>query len=181
MTKVKKLKTSSSKKKKKKSRYHTGIYKSKKAGPIKYRSGWEYEVARYFDNHPDVIEFAYESLIIPYISNQKTGKIRKYYPDFLVWYTDGTKKLIEVKAGNKINDLKVVKKSNAAREWCEKNNAIFEIWSNSTISTIKKINESNEICLQQLPINNQFPLLETTPTKLISDLILAPLPQASVF
>lgn len=169
--------------KKKKTKYHTGIYKSKKAGPIKYRSGWELVVAIFLDNNPDVLEFAYESLIIPYISNQKTGKIRKYYPDFLVWYIDGTKKLIEVKAGNKINNQKVMKKSNAAREWCGKNNAIFEIWSNSTISTLKKINESNQEtkCHQQQLTNNQFPLSETTPTKLISDLILVPLPQASVF
>jgi len=167
-------------KKKKKSRYHTGIYKSIKAGPIKYRSGWELIVAIFLDNDPNVLQFAYESLIIPYISNQKTGKIRKYYPDFLVWYTDGTKKLIEVKAGNKINNQKVIKKSLAAKEWCEKNNTIFEMWSNSTILTLKKINEET-ICHQQQLDNNQLPALKIIETKLMSDLILAPLPQASVF
>jgi hypothetical protein len=130
------------KRRKKKSPYHTGIYVSTKCSKkIEYRSGWEKEVCIYLDRCANVVSYSYESIIIPYISNVKTGKIRKYYPDFYVEYNDGTRKLIEVKRADRINSPKVVKKSEAAKKWCERNGVVFEIWSNIKISQIKTMNE----------------------------------------
>ena len=136
------------KKKKRKSRYKTGIHTSEKLsnGPMHYRSGWELVAATYFDQDQNVVSYSYESIVIPYISNLKTGRVRRYYPDFLVVYKDGTRKLIEVKRGDKIANALVIKKSNAARVWCEQNGVIFEIWANHTI---KKLNELNS--LQKVP------------------------------
>lgn len=158
-------------KKKKRRHYHTGFHHSPKGGTFKYRSQWECDVATFFDHDPLVKTYDYEKLIIPYISNIKTGKVRRYYPDFLVTYTDGSRKLIEVKRQDKISDPKVMKKSNAARVWCSNNNVEFEIWSNTAIKAIKLLNEQNK--------GSQTKSQATVPLTL--GLIFPPLPQVSVF
>lgn len=129
---------------KRKGRYKTGIYRSKKCIlPIKYRSSWEKEVCKFLDADPNVLEYGYECVSIPYISNLRTKKVRLYFPDFLVTYVNGTKKLIEVKRKDKLNDPKVLKKAEAAREWSKKQGIEYEFWTNQTILAIKKINEGN--------------------------------------
>jgi len=50
---------------------------------IIYRSLWELRVMRYFDQHPGVIEWGSEEIIIPYIS-PVDNKIHRYFPDFYV-------------------------------------------------------------------------------------------------
>ena len=47
----------------------------------KYRSGWELTFMRFCDNHPGVINWASESLRIPYI-NPFTGKQTTYFRRF---------------------------------------------------------------------------------------------------
>ena len=116
------------KKRKKKSRYHTGIYLSKKTGQeCHYRSGWELKYLEYLDNEPTVKSFEYESFFVMYVGNLKTGRLRKYIPDFLVEYVDGTKKLVEIKPGNKLDNLKVMKKKEVAEQWCKEHNATLEM------------------------------------------------------
>jgi antitoxin component YwqK of YwqJK toxin-antitoxin module len=133
------------KKRRRKGDYYTGFHKSKKAlTEVHYRSGWEKAVCLYLDLLTTVSSYAYEAIAIPYIANKRTGKIRHYFPDFLVMFTDGTKKLIEVKRKDKINTDKVKKKTEAAMSWCEKNNAIFEIWSDDRINVIKKLLSSGK-------------------------------------
>lgn len=65
-----------------------------------YRSSWELTVMTLLDNHPNVIQWASESITIPYI-NPLTGKRSVYVPDFFVLYRDKNGKeraeLIEVK------------------------------------------------------------------------------------
>lgn len=55
---------------------------------------------RFFDNHPSVIQWASESIQIPY-RNPLTGKNTIYVPDFFVYYQDANGKnhgeIIEVK------------------------------------------------------------------------------------
>jgi hypothetical protein len=136
------MKSTKTTKKKKKKRYHTGFHMSPKGGTFKYRSGWEQDVAIYLDKDPQVKAYGYEVLAIPYISNLKTRKVRHYFPDFLVTYTDGSRKLIEVKRGDKVGSPQVVKKSAAARIWCQENNVEFEIWSNEIIAKIKLLNSA---------------------------------------
>jgi hypothetical protein len=140
-------------KKKKRVRYHTGIHESIKitnGGRMKYRSGWEQEVAIFLDNNEKVLSYYYEGLIIPYISNIKTGKKRNYFPDFLVKLSDGTELLIEVKRGDKVASPIVIKKSQAARAWCDYQERVnsrkitFVLWTNQIIEQIKKINLTNQ-------------------------------------
>ena len=49
---------------------------------IIYRSLWERTVMSYLDTHPDVIWWASEELIIPYIS-PIDNKRHRYFPDFV--------------------------------------------------------------------------------------------------
>lgn len=127
----------------KKSRYKTGIHRSPKCfTPIEYRSGWELEVCKFLDSDPSVKEYGYECVVIQYLSNPRTGKVRSYYPDFLITYTDGTRKLIEVKRKDKLNDPKVLKKAKAAEIWAKANKVTYEFWTNTVISVLKKINDA---------------------------------------
>lgn len=52
---------------------------------IVYRSLWELKVMKYFDLNPNVIFWASEELIIPYLS-PVDQKIHRYFPDFLVQF-----------------------------------------------------------------------------------------------
>lgn len=133
------------KRRKKRKHYKTGTHKSPKClTPIKYRSGWELVVAKYLDLDPQVQEYGYECVAINYLSNAKTGKYRTYYPDFLITYKDGTRKLAEVKRVDKLNDPMVMKKAKAAEAWCvnQKQKTTYEFWTNSMIEALRKINEA---------------------------------------
>lgn len=50
---------------------------------IVYRSRWELMVMQKLDNHPDVLEWSSEELVIPYLS-PIDGRRHRYFPDFVV-------------------------------------------------------------------------------------------------
>jgi hypothetical protein len=50
---------------------------------IIYRSLWELRFMRHLDQHPGVIQWASEEVIIPYVS-PLDNKIHRYFPDFWV-------------------------------------------------------------------------------------------------
>ena len=81
----------------------------------------------YLDENPEVEFWSYEKTVIEYVSNVRTKKIRKYYPDFLVKYKDGRTELIEVKPKRKLEQLTVKKKAEAAKSWCETNGLSYKI------------------------------------------------------
>jgi hypothetical protein len=114
-------------KKKRKGHYVRGTYTSPIAGECRYRSGWELKVMVYLDENPEVEFWSYEKTVIEYVSNVRTKKIRKYYPDFLVKYKDGRTELIEVKPKRKLEQLTVKKKAEAAKSWCETNGLSYKI------------------------------------------------------
>ena len=68
---------------------YKGIFKPKNptkyrgdANNIIYRSSWEVRVMKYFDDHPSVIWWASEELVIPYY-NPIDNKKHRYFPDFI--------------------------------------------------------------------------------------------------
>jgi hypothetical protein len=67
---------------------------------IVYRSSWECRVMNWLDKNPDIISWASEEMIVPYIS-PVDGKWHRYFPDFLVKVRtkDGKQKtmMLEVK------------------------------------------------------------------------------------
>jgi len=68
-----------------------------------YRSSWEFAFCRFCDEHPSVVNWASESIKIPY-KNPLTGRNTVYVPDFLIAFVDAKGKqrveLIEVKPEN---------------------------------------------------------------------------------
>jgi hypothetical protein len=120
--------TKKSRKKKRKGHYHRGEYTSSKTGQVcKYRSGWEHNVMQYLDNNPDVVSWSYEKTVIEYISNIRTKKTRKYYPDFFVKYKNEKVEIIEVKPKRKLQQAIIKKKTSAAEQWCMTNGATYRI------------------------------------------------------
>ena len=71
--------------------FRQGIYKPKNPekyvgkGNIRYRSGWEMTFMMFLDSNDNVLQWASESISIPY-RNPLTGKNSTYIPDFLVTY-----------------------------------------------------------------------------------------------
>ena len=136
------------KKRKKKTRYHTGTYSSPKCStPINYRSGWECTVCKHLDLDPAVVRYTYETIEIHYTSNKTTRRIRKYFADFRVWYSDGTVKMIEVKRENKLTNPRVQRKAEAARDWCGKQNPkiTYEFWTDKIVLPLQKIHKAKGI------------------------------------
>jgi len=66
----------------------------------RYRSGWELTFMTFCDTHKNVLYWASESMIIPYI-HPFTGKKTNYIPDFFVVY--------ENKFGKKIAEVVEIK------------------------------------------------------------------------
>ena len=68
-----------------------------------YRSSWEWAFMNFCDNNPSIINWASESIKIPY-RHPLTGKQTIYVPDFFILYNGKNKKrtaeLIEVKPNN---------------------------------------------------------------------------------
>ena len=67
---------------------------------IVYRSLWELKLMRRFDEHPDIVEWRSEEVIVTYMNPVK-GKTSRYYPDFVIKKRIGENKyqvvMIEVK------------------------------------------------------------------------------------
>ena len=113
------------------------VYSNKMNEEIVFRSSWEEACIKFFDGDNDVSSFEFEPLRIPYVDNS-SGNIRNYIPDFIVSYSDGTKKMIEVKPSFFIDDPTNQAKFKAAREYCEKHNISFEVWTEAKINDIKE-------------------------------------------
>jgi hypothetical protein len=110
-----------------KGHYHRGTYESPIAGECKYRSGWEQKFMLYLDSNPNVEAWTYEKVVIEYLSNSRTKKIRKYYPDFFVRYKDGREEIIEVKQKRKLDQAVIKKKAEAAILWCGAHGMTYRI------------------------------------------------------
>lgn len=111
-------------------------------GQPRYRSGWEHSFMRFCDTNDNIMQWASESIRIPYL-HPLTGKMTTYVPDFLITYRtkDNTLKaeLIEIKpAGQsalteKMNprDRAVVAinhcKWDAATKWARRNGLTFRV------------------------------------------------------
>jgi len=141
-------------------KYKQGIFKPKfKAkykgnlakNPPVYRSSWELKVMLKLDDHPDVLEWSSEGIVIPYRS-PVDNKIHRYFVDFYIKLKNKNGEIntlvVEVKPFKET--MPPVKKKNmrekrflqevftwgvneakwnAAREWCKKKNYKFEIWT----------------------------------------------------
>ena len=111
-------------------------------GLPRYRSGWEHAFMRFLDNNEHVLQWASESISIPY-RNPLTGKQSMYVPDFLITYRnrDNTMQaeLVEIKpkkqsvieSKSSQRDRAVIAinyaKWDAATKWARRNGLKFRV------------------------------------------------------
>lgn len=129
-------------------KYTQGIYEVRNPqkyigkGKPKYRSSWEMRMFMFLDSHPSIIQWASESIHIPY-RNPLTGKQTIYIPDIFMVYQNKNgqqiAELVEIKpssqsslmeARSKKDQLSVIlnqSKWAAANIWCKRNNIKFRI------------------------------------------------------
>ena len=117
-----------------------GKYVGKKSP--KYRSGWEMAFMRFCDTNDHILQWASESIVIPY-RHPLTGKMTNYIPDFLVVYRDKNntmkaevveikpkkQSIIESKASNRDRAVVAVNyaKWGAAQKWCARQGLTFRV------------------------------------------------------
>jgi len=111
-------------------------------GTPRYRSGWEHAFMRFLDNNDHILQWASESISIPY-RNPITGKQSIYVPDFLITYRNRNNQMIAevieikpkkqsiVESKMKANERAVVAvnyaKWDSATKWCKKQGLIFRV------------------------------------------------------
>ena len=108
----------------------------------KFRSSWENNFFRFLDTHPGILQWASESVRIPY-RHPLTGRPATYIPDLLIQYVDKGNsvkvELIEIKpssqtslqeAKSKHDKLHAVvnqAKWAAAHAWCKSQGITFRV------------------------------------------------------
>jgi hypothetical protein len=84
-------------------------------GTPRYRSGWEHAFMRFLDNNDHVVNWASESISIPY-RNPVTGKPSMYVPDFLITYRNKNNQLIAELVEIKPKKQSVIESKMTARD-----------------------------------------------------------------
>lgn len=130
------------------SKFAQGIYRltnpNKYAGKRdpRYRSGWEHAFMRFCDNNDNILQWASESISIPY-RHPFTGKMTMYVPDFFITYRTKDNQMraevieikpkkqsiIESKASARDRAVVAVNyaKWAAAQKWCQRQGIMFRV------------------------------------------------------
>jgi hypothetical protein len=111
-------------------------------GTPRYRSGWELSFMKFCDSNDHVLQWASESVAIPY-RHPLTGKMTQYIPDFLITYrtSNNTMKaelieikpkkqsVIESKMSSKDRAIVAINyaKWDAATKWARRNGLTFRV------------------------------------------------------
>ena len=128
--------------------FRQGIYTVRNPGKYvgrgtpRYRSGWEMTFMMFLDSNDNIVQWASESITIPY-RNPITGKQSMYVPDFFVTYRgrDNTTRaelieikpkkqsLIESKMSDRDRAIVAVNyaKWASAQKWCQRNGLTFRV------------------------------------------------------
>lgn len=88
---------------------------------IHYRSEFELEYMKKLDSNQNIKEWSFMSFWIEY---EFKGNVKKYIPQFLVEFSDGNKKVIDVNF-TVLNSL-MRAKVNGIKAYCAANNMIYE-------------------------------------------------------
>ena len=129
-------------------KYATGKYtvknRQKYAGKREptYRSSWEFTFMLFCDNNPNVLQWASEPFMIPYL-NPFTGRRTVYVPDFMIVYIETQQKphadVIDVKptreamveSARSVRDRAAlalnIAKWEAAHDWCKQQGIRFRV------------------------------------------------------
>lgn len=108
----------------------SGYLETKKAGRVFCRSSWEMKAAEILEADSNVVMFKFEPFSIPYLRKEgDRDHLRHYIPDILVEYSDGIRKLLEIKPECYVDADVNVAKFSAARQYCDQNGILFEVWT----------------------------------------------------
>jgi hypothetical protein len=120
---------------------------------IIYRSSWELSVMMWCDNNSNVIKWSSEELVIPYLC-PTDNSYHRYFVDFVICLGNNKTYWIELKPEkytqppvkpkrtNKrfiTETLQYVKnqaKWKTAQEYANKQNAIFQVWTENTLKSL---------------------------------------------
>jgi hypothetical protein len=91
------------------------FFSEKNQKMLHYRSQLELHWYQLLEQFSKVERYQVERVSIPYLWK---GSTHLYLPDLLVWYTDVTVELIEIRPEYRRNDTRTLAKFQAAREWC---------------------------------------------------------------
>jgi hypothetical protein len=108
----------------------------------RFRSGWELAFMRFCDTNDNILQWASESISIPY-RHPLTGRMTNYVPDFLVTYRTKNntmraelveikpkkQSVIESKASARDRAIVAVNyaKWDSATKWCRRNGLTFRV------------------------------------------------------
>lgn len=96
-------------------KYVSGTFYSKKNNAsYTYRSSYELMCFIKLEQNPDVIQYLSETMSIPYIDSK--GLTRKYIPDLLVLFADGSMCIWEIKPLAMLKDADVKAKAAACKK-----------------------------------------------------------------
>jgi hypothetical protein len=127
-------------------KYKQGLFKPKNPEKYKgnvtnitYRSQWELKLMIHLDNHPSVIWWKSEEVIVPYRS-PIDNKIHRYFPDFIVFIINkqGKKETIMIEIKPKAQTIEPSKQSNKSKKYI---NEVYTWGINSA-----KWKAANEYC-----------------------------------
>jgi hypothetical protein len=130
------------------SKFAQGVYKvtntAKYVGKRepRYRSGWEHAFMRFCDSNDNILQWASESISIPY-RHPVTGKNTIYIPDFLITYRTKDNQMkaevieikpkkqsvLESKASARDRTIVAINyaKWDAATKWCRRQGLTFRV------------------------------------------------------
>ena len=142
------------------SKTYKGKYRLKKpekysgdASKITYRSLWERQAFRWCEERDDVVSWASEETVIPYIC-KTDNKPHLYYMDLKIKFSNGRIVLVEIKPKKEtvppkkptrqtkkyINEvmtyIKNESKWKAASKYAKERNYEFEIWTEETLKSL---------------------------------------------
>lgn len=105
------------------------VQSSKMLRNVRCQSTYEIRALEILDRDPEVAAFEEQPLWMCYIDDD--GHIRRYVPDFLILMSDGTLKLLEIKAEWEVSGRynSVRNKFESALEYCDLNEMDFEVWT----------------------------------------------------
>ena len=135
-----------------KGRYRVKNISKYKGDPDKciYRSMWERQTFKWLDEHPKVVKWSSEEVVIPYRC-KTDGKLHRYFTDLYIQMADGKTYIIEIKPKAQtqepkkrsrktkkyINEVMTYVKNQskweAADDFCKKNGWEFAIWHEGTL------------------------------------------------
>lgn len=127
------------------------FYSNKNGRLLGYRSLLELEWYKLLELLPEVLRYFVETITIPYIWE---GVSRLYTPDLKIKYTDGSRRVVEIKPeGVWARTPKEQAKWAAARVWCDSKHIDFQVWGYRRLKrvsarylNIQRPSESNLVC-----------------------------------